>query len=194
MSQQVEIKELEIKKTTIRIKGVTPLMTHAFSEKQRKMLEEKQNKKAKNAKHETRDPLEEMENAKHKLADGSDGFPAHGFKKSMIRAGKNLGLTMKDMNTAFFVEPDCQITDNVRINGEAELDERIEIVSNGAPDLRYRPIYQDWSAEVTISFNTGVVSLEQITQMLHAAGWGVGIGEHRPERSGGNMGRFEIDQ
>jgi len=28
MSQQVEIKELEIKKTTIRIKGVTPLMTH----------------------------------------------------------------------------------------------------------------------------------------------------------------------
>jgi len=38
-----------------------------------------------------------------------------------------------------------------------------------------------------------VVSLEQIYQMVHAAGWGVGIGEHRPERNGGNLGRFQID-
>lgn len=193
MSNQVQIKELETKEVQIPIRGISPLLVHAFSEKQRKKLEEKQNKKAKNSKHEERDAMQEMEDAKHKSSEDWEGFPAHGFKKCMIRAGKYLGLTMKDLNTALFVNPDCQVTDLVRIHGEPELDERIEYVSNGAPDIRYRPIYKDWSATITVTFNAGVVSVEQIHQMVHAAGWGVGIGEHRPERNGGNLGRFKIE-
>jgi len=193
MSGTVEINALKTREVSIPIRGTSPLLVHAFSEKKRKQLEDKQNKKAKNAKHEERDAMQEMEDAKHISNEGWEGFPAHGFKKCMIRAGKYLGLTMKDLNTALFVNPDCHVTDLVQIHGEAGLDERIEYVSNGAPDLRYRPMYKDWSATISITFNAGVVSLEQIYQMVHAAGWGVGIGEHRPERNGGNLGRFQID-
>jgi hypothetical protein len=192
--QTVEIKELKTREVEIPIKGISPLLVHSFSEKKRKEILDRQNKKARNSKHESRDPESEMEDAKHKSQQGWEGFPAYGFKLSMIRAGKNLGLVMKDLYTSFFVEPDCYETDLIKIDGESELDERIEIVSNGAPDIRYRPIYNDWAAKLTITFNEGVVSLDQIYQMVHAAGWGVGIGEHRPEKKGGNLGRFRIDQ
>lgn len=191
----VEIKELNTKEVVIPIKGVSPLMIHAFSEKKKKELLDDYNKKAKSKKHEEKDPEAEYEDAKHKSQQGWEGFPAYGFKLSMKRAGKFIkGLSMTDLNMSFFIEPDCPITELVKINGQSEIDERIEINSNGQPDVRYRPIYKDWSAKLTITFNEGAVSLEQIYQMVHIAGWSVGIGEHRPERKGGNLGRFQIDQ
>ena len=59
-------------------------------------------------------------------------------------------------------------------------------------DLRYRPTWKEWSAEVEISYFTGMLDRTAILALLDAAGTGVGIGEWRPERNGDN-GTFRVD-
>ena len=66
-------------------------------------------------------------------------------------------------------------------------------IGMGSADVRYRPEYPNWKATLIIEFNEGMVSLEQIHQMVSAAGYGVGVGEMRPERTKFGFGRFRIN-
>lgn len=65
-------------------------------------------------------------------------------------------------------------------------------VGMGSADVRYRPEYLQWNAELTIEFNSGTVSIDQIYQLVKAAGYGCGIGEMRPEKGKFNYGRFKL--
>ena len=62
-------------------------------------------------------------------------------------------------------------------------------IGMGVADMRYRAEFWPWHAELEISYNTRALSLEQIMNLLNTAGFGVGIGEWRPERDG-DKGRF----
>jgi hypothetical protein len=55
-TQSVEILEFQIQQVTIPITGISPLIVHRFSEKAMKMIQDKQAGKAKNKKHDVRDP------------------------------------------------------------------------------------------------------------------------------------------
>ena len=190
----VEIKPFNIKKVTIEIEGISPLVVHAFSEKSRKMIEDKQQGKAKNAKHPERNPEEDYELAKHKSPLGWEGFPAAGFKAAMLRGAKIIGLVMKDTQTSMFVVADCMETQLVRIIGESRLRTDMVRVGMGTADVRYRPEYVNWSAILTIEYNAGMVSIDEIHQMLAAAGYGCGLGEMRPEKTKFSFGRFKIKE
>ena len=61
----VEVMEFSIKEVVIPIVGISPLIVHAWSEKSKKMITDKQAGKAKNKKHEIRNPEEDYEQAKH---------------------------------------------------------------------------------------------------------------------------------
>lgn len=189
---KIEIKEFQIKKVAIPVVGISPLVTHRFSEKARKMIEDKQAGKAKNKKHEIRNPEEDYELAKHVSVDGWEGFPAAGFKAAMIRGAKMIGMVMKDTQTAFFVQADCEETQLVRIYGESRMRTDQVRVGMGSADIRYRPEYPKWGANLTIEFNEGVLSRDQIFQLVKAAGYGCGIGEMRPEKGKFNYGRFRF--
>ena len=189
---QVEIKEFSIKQVTVPITGISPLIVHAWSEKSKKMITDKQSGTAKNKKHEIRKPEEDYENAKHKSVSGFDGFPAAGFKAAMIRASKSLGMVMKDTQTAFFINADCEQTQLVRIYGDVSLRTDMVKVGMGASDIRYRPEYKNWYAELKIEFNEGVLSLNQIFQLVKAAGFFCGVGEMRPEKGKFGFGRFKL--
>jgi len=191
-AKQIDLKDFNIRRVIIEIVGTSPLITHKFSEKARKMMEDKQQGKSKTSKHEIRIPEEDYENAKHKSPQGWDGFPAAGFKAAMIRGAKAIGLIMKDTQTSLFIEADCMETQLVRINGKSRMRTDMVRVGNGSADVRYRPEYLEWSAALTVEYNEGIVSVEQIHQMIQAAGYGCGIGEMRPERTKFGFGRFKI--
>lgn len=60
-------------------------------------------------------------------------------------------------------------------------------------DIRYRPEFTDWELTFTVEFNSGVVSLSTVVNLLNIAGFAAGIGEWRPERSG-EFGRFHVKE
>ena len=47
--------------------------------------------------------------------------------------------------------------------------------------MRYRPEYKDWRVVMTIRFDTGAFTAEQVVSLLNRAGFNVGVGEYRPE-------------
>jgi hypothetical protein len=191
-TKSVEVLDFQIREVTIPIVGISPLITHKFSEKAMKMIQDKQAGKAKNKKHDVRDPESDYENAKHKSPLGWDGFPAAGFKAAMTRGAKMIGMVMKDTQTSFFVQANCEETQLVRIYGESRLRTDQVRVGMGSADIRYRPEYVNWTAELTVEYNAGVLSLDQVYQMVKAAGYGCGIGEMRPEKGKFNYGRFKL--
>lgn len=188
----VEVLAFQIREVVIPITGISPLIVHRFSEKAMKMIQDKQGGKAKNKKHEIRQPEDDYQGAKHVSPQGWEGFPAAGFKAAMIRGAKMIGMVMKDTQTAFFVKADCEETQLVRIHGEARMRTDQVRVGMGSADIRYRPEYVNWYAELVIEFNEGVLSLDQIFQLVKAAGYGCGIGEMRPEKGKFNYGRFKL--
>ena len=190
--KSVEVLEFAIKTVAIPIIGISPLIIHAWSVKAMREIADKQAGKAKNKKHDIRVPEEDYENAKHKSPQGWDGFPAAGFKAAMIRGAKMIGLVMKDTQTSFFIKADCEETQLVRINGESRMRTDMVRVGMGSADIRYRPEYPEWSADLTIEYNSGVVSVDQIFQLVKAAGYGCGVGEMRPEKTKFNYGRFRL--
>jgi hypothetical protein len=192
MSKSVTVVEFAIREVKIPIKGLSPLIVHAWSEKSKKMIEDKQQGRAKNKKHDLRVPEEDYEGAKHKSPLGWEGFPAAGFKAAMIRASKSLGMVMKDTQTSFFVKADCEETQLVRIYGDSRMRTDMVKVGMGSSDIRYRPEYAAWEAELTIEYNSGVLSQDQVYQLVKAAGFFCGVGEMRPEKGKFNYGRFKL--
>jgi len=191
METMIELQDLKIRKVEIPIVGISPLLVHKFSEKITKEMEAKQQGKAKSAKHTIRIPEEECEAAKHLSEDGWDGFPVGGFKKCLVRGAKAVGMVMTDVRAGVFIEPDCVKKNLVKINRKSNLRTDPVRVGNGSADIRYRPEYQEWNAILTITFNEGLVSINQVFQMVYAGGYGTGIGDWRPEK-GGNFGRFTL--
>jgi hypothetical protein len=191
-SVSVEVVEFSIRQVTIPIVGISPLIIHAWSEKSKRMIADKQAGKAKNKKHEIRDPKSEYEAAKHISSQGWDGLPAAAIKAAMIRGAKMVGMVMKDTQAAFFVNADDEKTQLVCIHGKARMRTDMVRVGMGAADIRYRPEYPEWYMELNIDFNEGLISIDQIHQIVKAAGYGNGLGEMRPEKGKFNYGRFKL--
>ena len=190
----VEIKEFDIQNIVIPITGMSPLIVNKFSNKAMQIILGGQMGLPKAKKHELKVPEEDFENAKHYSAHGWEGFPAAGFKAAMIRGAKMIGMVMKDAQTGFFVKADDEETQLVRIYGDSRMRQDMVRVGMGSADIRFRPEYPEWSANLTIEFNAGVISADQIYQLVKAAGYGCGIGEMRPEKGKFNYGRFTLTQ
>lgn len=193
-TKSVEIKEFDIKQVVIPIRSISPLIVNQFSRKARGIILDKQLGKSQNKKHAVKNPEEDYQGAKHISSQGWEGFPAAGFKAAMIRGAKMIGMVMKDTQTSFFIQADDEETQLVRVYGESRMREDMVRVGMGAADVRFRPEYPKWEANLTIEFNEGVLSLDQIYQLVKAAGYGCGIGEMRPEKGKFNYGRFALAQ
>lgn len=192
--KSVQVKDFTIHEVVIPIEGISPLIIHAWSEKAKREMLYNQTGGAKNKKHEIKVPEDDFQQAKHVSSQGWEGFPAAGFKAAMTRAAKALGMVMKDTQMAFFVQADDEETQLIRINGEATMRQDMVRVGMGQPDIRFRPEYKQWSADLRITFNAGVISINQVYQLVKAAGMFCGVGEMRPEKTKFNHGRFKLAQ
>jgi hypothetical protein len=140
-------------------------------------------------------------------AEGEFGFRACGLKAAIIRAATDANLHMTDMRRALRVPGDVSRGANgagrdaqrfqsdslIRIQADrAWMGMDMVRLSSSVADVRFRPVFTDWWANAVIKYNKSVLNLEQVVNLVKMAGFGVGIGEWRPER-GGEWGTFTID-
>lgn len=191
-NETVELQKPDIRKAKILLKGLSPIIMNRWSDKAKGDMLKKQMKQtvAKVAK----DPESQYQGSIYRIDKKRIGFPADAFKKSMVRGAKQLGLVMTDMRTGFFVHGEYSEKEDrelIPIKGNLSMREDTVRIGGGTADLRYRAQVTNWTAELTISYNATIVSLDHIVNMLSAAGYGVGVGDWRPEKDG-MFGRFEV--
>lgn len=189
------VPEIKMQAITVDIIGTAPLVVHRFGVKARREILDKQMKKAKKPR-ESREPEAEYLDSLYKFKDSEKtGFPATGFKGAMMRGCKMAGGVMIDTRVLFYILPDGFSTSGeqlVEIDGDYEMREDVVRIGNGSSDLRYRPIYPKWSANLNIEYNSNVISAEQIINLVSLGGL-CGIGEGRPEKSNtGCWGTFKL--
>jgi len=206
----IEIRPIQIRKATIHIVGDTPLIMHAWSEKAKREMLEKQMKvtktKAKDAKNPVEDfirsmywltpmPTDMTEDGFHAAINNGArfGFPVTAFKQAAISAAYRMGWAKDKMSMrgAFFIDGDENQMLEIKSDAPIMREDMVK-VGMGTADIRYRGEFRNWSAEINISFNeNGQYSLEQIINIINAGGYVCGVGEWRPERDG-QYGMFHV--
>ena len=184
-----QLRPLDLKVMSLKINGVTALICHAWDEKSKRQMRDKQMKK-KAAPRTAKDPEQDFIGSLYHLSEDGYGFPAVGFKAAMVRASKTMdGMTMTDTRQMFHILADDG--DLVKINGTPTMREDMVRVGMGTADIRYRGEFREWSAVLNFQYNASTISQQQIVDLLQLAGFSVGVGEWRPEKNG-TFGRFEI--
>lgn len=127
------------------------------------------------------------------------GFPAAAIKQAAQSAAYRLGWVKNQMGLrgAFFIRPDSERDESglglVEIHSDPPvMREDMVRVGMGTADLRYRPQFNNWWAELKLTYNaSGDISLESIINAINAGGYVCGLGEWRPERDG-SYGQFHV--
>lgn len=182
----IELPELKVEKVSITLRGTSPLIVHRFSEKAKKQMLDKQRGKAK-AGREAKNPEADYEESLYRLPDGRCGFPAIAFKAAAVSAANDAGIQKVLARRAFHI----QGGELVPINGEPRMREDVVRLNGTTADIRHRGEFLEWEVTLDLVFNEGVISLEQLVNLFRIAGFGVGVGEWRPERNG-VFGTWEI--
>jgi hypothetical protein len=177
----------------IPILGTAPLIVHRFAEKGKlQMLNAMQGRKMPK---ESKDPQAEYEAAFYRLNDGGYGFPVIAFKAASVGACRFYsGVTMTALKQFMFMsgEPGTGGQQLVRIDGEPQMREDVVRVGRGGADLRYRPIFEKWTTELTVTYVVSVLTRQSVLSLVDAGGMGVGVGEWRPEKDG-DFGTYRLD-
>lgn len=183
----ISVPEVRIGRLEVTLIGDSPLICHAWDEKTKKGMLDKQMKKAA-PKKEAKDPEAQYQASLYRLPDGKGfGFPSIGFKASAVSACRfSDGVKMTEARGAFHV-----IGELVAIDGAPSIREDMVRIGMGVADIRYRGEFKKWKATLTVAYNRNSLSPEQIINLFNTAGFGVGVGEWRPERNG-SMGMFHV--
>ena len=209
-TEVIEIRPIQIKKATVHIVGDTPLIMHAWSEKAKREMLEKQMKVTKTKSRDAKNPVEDfirsmywispmpeemtMEAFEEAIANGARfGFPITAFKQAAISAAYRMGWAKDKMSMrgAFFIDGDENQMLEIKSDAPIMREDMVK-VGMGTADIRYRGEFRNWSADINISFNeNGQYSLEQIINIINAGGYVCGVGEWRPERDG-QYGMFHV--
>lgn len=183
----VQLMPLNIQRLKMRLVGDSALICNRWSEKAKKMILDKQMKKAKSAK-EAKDPKRDFKESLYKMKGGNGyGFPAIGFKNAAVSACSHIdGITKVLARGAFHV-----VGELIKIEGKPTMREDMVRVGMGIADIRFRGEFQEWEAVVEIRYNANVLSADQIVNLFNTAGFAIGVGEWRPEKDG-SYGMFHV--
>lgn len=210
----INIAPVEIITTSIRIAGTTPLIVHAWSEKaKREMLDKQTGKtktKAKEAKNIWHDFIESAYWMAGKPTEYTQeafeaaihtgvcrwGFPVTAIKQAAASAAirNDIGIPMTKIRGAFFIEGEgenllAEIKGSVPSMREDMV--RVGGISKTA-DIRHRAQFDNWYMDLMIRYNkNGPISIEQIINLINLGGFSCGIGEWRPEKDG-DFGMFQV--
>lgn len=193
---EVGIRSIDL---TLRGRRGSSLVIHAFAEKAKQEIRDKQQKKAKKAKEE-RNPQAECDAARYLDEKGIECAPITAIKKSIITAATAFDdLTKVALRQSIFVDsianPGSMFVPIETHDGKPAVGvmrEDAVTIGINTRGLTYRPEYKEWQLRVKIEYNPRLVSKEQLLALVDQAGWGVGICEGRPERSSAlGWGRFE---
>lgn len=187
----VQLKPINIQALVITIEGTSPLIQHKWSEKALTQMRQKgSGKKTKDRS--ARDPEAEAIAATYLTADGEPGVPLLALKSAIIAAAhKDIGVEKTLVRKGLFVKaPDATLVLPMKCSKPIVREDHVR-VGMGSADLRYRPQFDEWSVELTCEYDADLLQPGDIVNLIDRAGFGVGIGEWRPEK-GGEFGRFRV--
>lgn len=190
--QKINLKKIEIKAMKLKIVGTSPYLPEPMD---MAVLERYNSIKSK--KSYTKDKIPEEEKVKAKVyltEEGEEGIPARAIFNSMIRGSSYLFEKkdggMRNIKEGIILEGDILpitykkktiLTHWGRTSGR-----------KGSPRKIMRNAYHDWETEVTIIYNSNILSPEQIVNVLNWAGFHIGVGGFRKEKTG-NFGSYRVD-
>jgi hypothetical protein len=200
-TSEVTISPPRLNTAVFKINGISPYMQARFSQKAANKIREQQEAGSPKGKKERkpRDFTEEYEGAKYISEQGWNGMPAGAFRTAMIDCCRLVNFKMTFAKLAVFIEADgfdkLDGTPLVKINGEPTMS--IEGVRNatGVLDLRARPQWREWSADLRVRFDEDQFSLADVTNLLSRVGLQCGVGECRPnsrDSTGKGFGLFKL--
>jgi hypothetical protein len=182
----VSIKQLRLRTVDVPLWGTSALVMHNWSHKSRAQMLNKQMMVATTGK-EAKDPQLDFEESIYAGPDGLPAFPSVAFKNAAVDAAIAMDLKKTNLRQAFHVEGDM-----VPILGSApEPREDMVRVGMGTADIRFRAQFTTWGTVLPVTLNESMLSLDQLVNLFNAAGFGIGIGEWRPQRDG-QFGRFRV--
>lgn len=186
---------MSIKRYTVEIRGVTPLLIHRFNE------QSEQAKPTRKMIATNEDPREVATKNAYISKDGTFYFNAAAITGSMGNAGSN-HKSRGSRKTLRFVVPSAVFvaTDTVTIlNGDGaaktfEVDSRpVTIPATKGRVMRHRPRFDQWGARFELLVNDDLLAPETAHQLLTEAGQSIGIGDFRPEKRG-PFGTFRVTE
>ena len=186
--------------------GDTPLIVHAWSEKAKREMLQKQVKATTSGK-EKRDPQSDFLSSLYEMESGIYGFPATGIKNAIVSvAHKDKGIARVSVERALWIDAEMikvrpalagAICDMplVRIyGGSPEMREDMVKIGSGlnkTANLAYRGQFRFWAMRITGRFNATVLTEEALAFLVADSGIAAGLGEWRNERKG-MFGAFHL--
>lgn len=201
--QIVAIQPPDFRIIELQIEGTAPLVINRFSAKAIEQMRATQEAGSTAKSRKTREPKDFealFENAKHVSEDGWEGFHAAALRNGAISACRACGFKMTHARLAFFVQADgydrVDGAPLVRLtHGEAEQFIAPTRNATGVVDLRCRPMYRKWGANLRIRYDAGMLTAADVTNLVVRVGLQVGIGEGRPDSkasAGLGFGTYEV--
>lgn len=190
--QIVNFKPLKISSIKVKIVGDSPYMPEPMD----MAVLEKYNK-IKSKQSYDKDDLSEEDKVKAKFyytENEKYGMPSRAIYNSMIRGSSYLfDIKQGGMRN---------IKEGVTMQGDIlELKyKKLKVLTHwgrtsgmkGSPRKIMRNAFYDWSVTLTISYNENNLSAEQIINVLNWAGFHIGVGGFRKEKTG-NFGAFHVE-
>jgi hypothetical protein len=179
--------------------GDTPLICHAWSEKAKRQMLEKQGRAMRGGK-EARDPQQDFVDSLYDLGDGTYGFPAMAVKNAIVSvAHKDKGLARSVVQSALWIEHEMirvrpalagAICDMplLRIYGsKPEMREDMVKIGSGlnrTANLAYRGQFSVWAMPLRGKVNLDIMDIPALAFLTDDAGTDAGIGEWRNDKRG----------
>ena len=207
---RIEIPQMNIQNFTLSLVGTTPLISHAWSQKAKKMILNKQLKKASTGR-EIRRPAYDFAESLYWLSEKPDleglpdeecqrilaevipkskfGFPVLAFKASAIDAGYQQGSLDKKTTArgAFHIQGEFAVIEGIPTP-------RTDMVriGMGSADITFRAEFKSWRTTLPITYNASAISIEQIVHLFNLGGFANGVGDWRPAKDG-SFGRYRVE-
>lgn len=199
----VKVEPIDMRTALFHIEGTKPLGVARFSYKAQKAIQEAQEKgqaaKAKKTR-DARDFEAEYEAAKYISEENWLGVNAACFRNALISVSRVAGLVMARVKFAVFTVADgvdkFDGTPLVKVIGEPEMWVAHVRNANGSFDLRSRVRWPRWKMDVKLEYDAGILTLEDLTNLLIRVGKQGGICEGRPDSKNGpgvEMGLFKVN-
>lgn len=182
----IELKRLRLERIEVALMGVSPLIMHAWSHKAKEQMLAKQMKKATTGKV-AKDPQRDFEESIYLDGSGLPAFPSVAFKAAAVDAAVAMDFKKTNLRQSFHIEGEMVAV----LGSDPSPREDMVRVGMGTADIRYRAQFEHWGVLLPITINIGMLSVEQLVNLFDAAGFGIGVGEWRPQRDG-QFGRFKV--
>ena len=188
VTQQVVIKPANIQEAQFRIVGTAPYVQARFSGKAMQAMMSKMaagSTAGKSRAKPARDFDDDYQQAMHVSTEGWRGIPAGAFRQAMISACRLVGFKMTLAKLSVFVHADgfdrIDGIPLIKIDGEPERTDMAVRNATGVADIRVRPMWREWGANVRVKYDADQFTIQDVTNLMQRVGMQVGIGEGRPD-------------